>query len=214
MTSVSCVSVKECYTQQVTGVLVATGVLQPSIAQLSTSIALSRLYFRSTLSTSVTCCGFLHSLYLFGFLQDVEMKEEGTRHMLILYNIRMDMAGSVDFSAANAKSSAQLRVKGNVATFSHSVTTLSVFIRSAPEFILDPLSEARSCSASVNGLSAAHSLGDHVVFFCVSSSLHPVASTTEGRDGDGRRDGNLRVRAVLRRHCRGLVPGRTEDGGQ
>lgn len=32
--------------------------------------------------------------------------------MLILYNVKMDMAGGVDFSAANAKSSAQLRVKG------------------------------------------------------------------------------------------------------
>ncbi len=32
--------------------------------------------------------------------------------MLILYNVRMDMAGGVDFSAANAKSRAQLRVKG------------------------------------------------------------------------------------------------------
>lgn len=31
--------------------------------------------------------------------------------MLILYNVRMDMAGGVDFSAANAKSNAQLRVK-------------------------------------------------------------------------------------------------------
>lgn len=129
MTSVSCVSVKEYYTQQVTGVLVATGVLQLSIAQLSTSIVLSRLHFKSTLSTSVTCSGVLHSLYFLGFLQDVEMKEEGTRHMLILYNIHMDMAGSVDFSAANAKSSAQLRVKGDVTTFSSSVPTLSVFIQ-------------------------------------------------------------------------------------
>ncbi|TDH06482.1 hypothetical protein EPR50_G00113840 [Perca flavescens] len=42
---------------------------------------------------------------------DVEIKEEGTKHLLILYNVRMDMAGSVDFSAANAKSNAQLRVK-------------------------------------------------------------------------------------------------------
>lgn len=40
------------------------------------------------------------------------MKEEGTRHMLVLYNVHMDMAGPVDFSAANARSSAQLRVKG------------------------------------------------------------------------------------------------------
>lgn len=45
--------------------------------------------------------------------QDVEIKEEGVRHMLILYHCSMDMAGSVDFSAANAKSSAQLRVKGD-----------------------------------------------------------------------------------------------------
>ncbi|KAK5920272.1 hypothetical protein CgunFtcFv8_024099 [Champsocephalus gunnari] len=42
---------------------------------------------------------------------DVEMKEEGTKHLLILYNVKMDMAGGVDFSAANAKSNAQLRVK-------------------------------------------------------------------------------------------------------
>lgn len=41
------------------------------------------------------------------------MKEEGTRHILILFNCRKDMAGNVDFSAANAKSSAQLRVKGD-----------------------------------------------------------------------------------------------------
>jgi len=46
------------------------------------------------------------------FFQDVEIKEEGTKHVLILYNVRMDMAGAVDFSAANAKSNAQLRVKG------------------------------------------------------------------------------------------------------
>lgn len=47
------------------------------------------------------------------FSQDVEIKEEGARHMLILYNCKKDMAGGVDFLAANAKSSAQLRVKGN-----------------------------------------------------------------------------------------------------
>lgn len=45
--------------------------------------------------------------------QDVEIKEEGTRHILILFNCKKEMAGSVDFLAANAKSSAQLRVKGN-----------------------------------------------------------------------------------------------------
>ncbi|KAF7659758.1 hypothetical protein LDENG_00293770, partial [Lucifuga dentata] len=45
---------------------------------------------------------------------DVEIKEEGTLHMLILYNCWMDMAGGVEFTAANAKSSAQLRVKARV----------------------------------------------------------------------------------------------------
>lgn len=57
---------------------------------------------------------------LSAFFQDVEMKEEGTRHMLILYNVRMDMAGGVDFSAANAKSNAQLRVKGDAMFIRHS----------------------------------------------------------------------------------------------
>ena len=42
----------------------------------------------------------------------MEIKEEGTKHMLVLFNVRMDMAGGVDFSAANAKSTAMLRVKG------------------------------------------------------------------------------------------------------
>lgn len=52
------------------------------------------------------------SLCVFVF-QDVELKQEGTRHVLILFNCKKDMAGSVDFAAANAKSSAQLRVKGD-----------------------------------------------------------------------------------------------------
>lgn len=43
----------------------------------------------------------------------MEIKEEGTRHILILFNCKINMAGSVDFTAANAKSSAQLRVKGD-----------------------------------------------------------------------------------------------------
>ncbi|XP_019749859.1 titin-like [Hippocampus comes] len=42
---------------------------------------------------------------------DVEIKAEGPKHLLILYNVRMDMAGGVEFSAGNAKSNAQLRVK-------------------------------------------------------------------------------------------------------
>lgn len=77
------------------------------------------------------CCFFDWSTwcrYLLGFFQDVEIKEEGTRHMLILFNVRMDMAGGVDFSAANAKSNAQLRVKGD--------STLLLFICSGFVLIL------------------------------------------------------------------------------
>lgn len=44
--------------------------------------------------------------------------------MLILYNVQMDMAGPVDFSAANARSSAQLRVKGLIP---HTLTSLCVY---------------------------------------------------------------------------------------
>lgn len=45
------------------------------------------------------------------FLQDCEIKEEGKKHFLTLYNVRLDQAGGVDFQAANAKSGAHLRVK-------------------------------------------------------------------------------------------------------
>lgn len=45
------------------------------------------------------------------FLQECEIKEEGKKHFLTLYNVRLDQAGGVDFQAANAKSGAHLRVK-------------------------------------------------------------------------------------------------------
>ncbi|KAK7938954.1 hypothetical protein WMY93_002280 [Mugilogobius chulae] len=57
---------------------------------------------------------------------DVEMKEEGKRHLLILYNVKLDMAGAVDFSAANAKSNAQLRVKEAAAEFTQPLEDQSV----------------------------------------------------------------------------------------
>lgn len=52
---------------------------------------------------------------LSAFRQDVEIKAEGPKHLLILYNVRMDMVGAVEFSAGNAQSNAQLRVKGESA---------------------------------------------------------------------------------------------------
>lgn len=66
--------------------------------------------------------------------QDVEVKEEGTRHVLILFNCRKDMAGSVDFAAANAKSSAQLRVKGD-SSLPHN-TELSLKVLLGPDWFL------------------------------------------------------------------------------
>lgn len=45
------------------------------------------------------------------FLQECEIKEEGKKHFLTLYNVRLDQAGGVDFQAANARSGAHLRVK-------------------------------------------------------------------------------------------------------
>ncbi|KAM9709482.1 obscurin-like protein 1 [Menidia menidia] len=44
---------------------------------------------------------------------DVDIREDGARHSLTLFHCRTNMAGAVDFSAANAKTSAQLRVKGD-----------------------------------------------------------------------------------------------------
>lgn len=61
-------------------------------------------------------CGKKHKkdtekIFSFLFLQECEIKEEGKKHFLTLYNVRLDQAGGVDFQAANAKSGAHLRVK-------------------------------------------------------------------------------------------------------
>lgn len=61
-------------------------------------------------------CGEKHEIdtekiVSFLFLQECEIKEEGKKHFLTLYNVRLDQAGGVDFQAANAKSGAHLRVK-------------------------------------------------------------------------------------------------------
>lgn len=57
-----------------------------------------------------------------------------------------------------------------------------------------------------------HAGPQHVLLLL--SALHRAAAAPEGRHGDGGRDGDLRERAVVRRHRRGLVPVREEDGGQ
>lgn len=45
-------------------------------------------------------------------LQDVEIVEDGAKHTLILYNCKVPQTGEVVFTAANAKCSANLKVKG------------------------------------------------------------------------------------------------------
>lgn len=45
-------------------------------------------------------------------LQDVEIVEDGPKHTLVLYNCRVPQTGEVGFTAANAKCSANLKVKG------------------------------------------------------------------------------------------------------
>ena len=43
--------------------------------------------------------------------QNCDIREEGKKHFLILYDCQLDQAGQVSFQAANAKSEAYLRVK-------------------------------------------------------------------------------------------------------
>lgn len=45
-------------------------------------------------------------------MQDIDIIEEGGKHTLILYNCTVAMAGEVAYAAANAKCSANLKVKG------------------------------------------------------------------------------------------------------
>lgn len=90
--------------------------------------------------------------FLLVCLQDVEMKEEATRHMLVLYNVRMDMAGAVDFSAANARSSAQLRVKGFIPLIVPFIQTLVFTLQQMHEAPLTMFSSASLCLARSIGL--------------------------------------------------------------
>ncbi|KAG7276471.1 hypothetical protein CRUP_033909, partial [Coryphaenoides rupestris] len=82
---------------------------------------------------------------------DVEIKEEGTRHILILYNVRMDMAGGVDFSAANAKSTAQLRVKARSIGLSRPLKDVTVTAGETATF---------ECELSYEGIAVEWFLGD------------------------------------------------------
>lgn len=49
-----------------------------------------------------------------GRLQDVEIVEDGAKHTLVLYNCKVPLTGEVAFTAANAKCSANLKVKGEL----------------------------------------------------------------------------------------------------
>lgn len=64
-----------------------------------------------------------------GHLQDVEIVEDGAKHTLVLYNCKVPQTGEVAFTAANAKCSANLKVKGELSlphsTFLCSLNTFS-----------------------------------------------------------------------------------------
>lgn len=77
-------------------------VLSPS--SVSPSAAAVLLQFFSLCSGSERVSGVMS--------QDVDIIEEGGKHTLILYNCRVAMTGEVAYAAANAKCSANLKVKG------------------------------------------------------------------------------------------------------
>lgn len=54
---------------------------------------------------------------MFLYHQDCEIIEDGKKHILVLHNCKLDMTGEVSFQAANAKSAANLKVKGTVCTW-------------------------------------------------------------------------------------------------
>ena len=55
---------------------------------------------------------FAEMLKFVGHLQDIEIVEDGAKHTLVLYNCKVPQTGELAFSAANAKCSANLKVKG------------------------------------------------------------------------------------------------------
>ena len=57
---------------------------------------------------------FLHFItFLFSY-KDIEIIEDGAKHTLTLYNCKVPQSGEVSFQGANAKCSANLKVKGTV----------------------------------------------------------------------------------------------------
>lgn len=48
------------------------------------------------------------------YLQQCEIVEDGKKHILTLYNCKLSDSGEISFQAANAKSAANLKVKGNL----------------------------------------------------------------------------------------------------
>lgn len=73
---------------------------------------LSRSSVRFDTSSHVTCSWKSSFLTHHVIWQDVDIIEDGSKHTLILYNCRVTMTGEVVYTAANAKCSANLKVKG------------------------------------------------------------------------------------------------------
>lgn len=89
---------------------------------------------------SLSPCLLTEMLKFVGHLQDVEIVEDGAKHTLVLYNCKVPQTGEVAFTAANAKCSANLKVKGELSlphstflcclnTFSKHSLVLMVFFK-------------------------------------------------------------------------------------
>lgn len=61
---------------------------------------------------------------------DIEIIEDGAKHTFTLYNCKVSQTGEVGFTAANAKCTANLKVKGKISIsdlFSHFYSVFTFF---------------------------------------------------------------------------------------
>uniref|UniRef100_A0AAQ5WXP9 non-specific serine/threonine protein kinase n=1 Tax=Amphiprion ocellaris TaxID=80972 RepID=A0AAQ5WXP9_AMPOC len=75
---------------------------------------------------------------------DTEIVEDGAKHTLVLYNCRVPQTGEVAFSAANAKCSANLKVKELPVSFITPLADLHVYEKDEAKFELEVSREPKS----------------------------------------------------------------------
>ncbi|XP_068457581.1 titin-like [Clinocottus analis] len=75
---------------------------------------------------------------------DVEIVEDGAKHTLVLYNCKVPLTGEVVFTAANAKSAANLKVKELPVSFITPLADLHVYEKDEAKFELEVSREPKS----------------------------------------------------------------------